>query len=440
MATPARRRTEVRVTSTAKNRVDGPVHTFTRNVVAALGRDPRTRERDGGWDGAPPVVLHVCTRYQRGGSERRIRDAMRALPEFRHHLVVGADSDVALAREQTPAEQVWVLPTLVRRLDPVRDLRSLVGLWRLLRRGDHPVVVSHQSKAGVLTRAAAALGGPPAVHSLSMASFGPGYGRAENLVFRRLERLLGRRTAAFCVVGADLAQRFAAVGVPGDRLHVVRSGVPLPAALPPRAEARRLLDERFGTTPGRPVVVYVGSLEPRKNPLLLTALLRRLHDQQAGRPQLLVVGDGPQRAALEAELASAGLAGDAVLTGHLTDPGAVHAAVRGADVLVLLSEAEGLPQVLVQAAAAGTPYVAFDVEGVREVLALGARGSAVGHGDLDGVVAAVASWLSTRSADREPVADLSSWSPDAIASAYRAVLGRVVPVPASGVQHLSSVG
>jgi glycosyltransferase involved in cell wall biosynthesis len=96
--------------------------------------------------------------------------------------------------------------------------------------------------------------------------------------------------------------------------------------------------------------------------------------------------------------------------------------------------------VLVQAAAAGTPYVAFDVEGVREVLALGARGSAVGLGDLDGVVAAVASWLSTRSADREPVADLSSWSPDAIASAYRAVLGRVVPVPASGVQHLSSVG
>jgi glycosyltransferase involved in cell wall biosynthesis len=413
------------------------VYTVARNVVAALSREhgPQHAGRDGA--SSRPVVLHVCTRYQRGGSERRIRDSMRALPEFRHHLVVGADSDVALAREQTGAERVWALPTLVRHLDPRRDLVSLVSLWRLLRRSDYAVVVSHQSKAGVLTRAAAAAGGPPAVHSLSMASFGAGYGRAENWVFRRVERGLGRRTAAFCVVGADLAARFAAVGVPGDRLHVVRSGVPLPARLRPREEARRLLDERFGTTPGRPVICYVGSLEPRKNPLLLPHLLRRLHDHLADAPDLLVVGDGPQRDALVTELGSVGLTDHAVLTGHLTDPELVHDAIRGADVLVLLSEAEGLPQVLVQAAAAGTPYVAFDVEGVREVLALGARGSAVELGRLDGVVAAVAHWLATRSQDRDPVADLTSWSPDRIAAAYRAVVHRVLPVPA---QPLTSVG
>jgi glycosyltransferase involved in cell wall biosynthesis len=370
-----------------------------------------------------PVALHVITRYQRGGSERRVRDSIRALPELRHHLLVGAESDVELARQQTGAERAWVLPTLVRQVDPVRDLRALVALRRLVRGGGYSVVVTHQSKAGVLARTAAIAGGPPTVHSLSMASFGPGYGRAENALFTRLERALGARTAAYCVVGADLADRFGAIGVPRDRLHVVRSGVPLPDSVPAREEARRLLDDRHGTTPGRPLICYVGSLEPRKNPVLLAQLLQRLHDRMSEPPDLLVIGDGPQRDDLTAELRALGLEDHAMLTGYLAEPHQVHDALRAVDVVVLLSEAEGLPQVLVQSAAAGTPFVSFDVEGVREILALGAQGSAVPLGRLDEVVDAVQHWLERgRSTSLEPVADLSSWSPAAIAASYRAVV------------------
>ncbi|WP_158544438.1 glycosyltransferase [Blastococcus sp. TBT05-19] len=372
-----------------------------------------------------PIALHVITRYQRGGSERRVRDIVRATPDLRHHLLVGADSDVELAAEQTGAEKVSVLPALVRRVSPVDDVRALIGLWRQLRRDAYSVVVTHQSKAGVLARAAAAAGGPPAVHSLSMASFGPGYGRVENAVFRRLERLLGPRTAAYAVVGADLADRFAAVGVPRDRLHVVRSGVPLPGELSSRAAARERLDARHGTAPGRPLICYVGSLEPRKNPVLLARLLRDLHDRTATPPDLLVIGDGPQRGELLAELARLGLSDHAVLTGYLSEPRLVHEALRAVDVVLLLSDAEGLPQVLVQAAAAGTPYVAFDVEGVRELLALGARGTPVPHGRVDLAVDAVEHWLGG-SPEPDVVADVSSWSPDAIEASYRSVLTGVL--------------
>ena len=376
----------------------------------------------------PAAALHVCTRYQRGGSERRLRDSIRALPDLRHDVLLGADSDLELARQQTGADRVRSLPTLVRPVDPVRDLAALVSLWRLLRRRRYSVVISHQSKAGVLARLAAASLGHPAVHSLSMASFGPGYGRLENVVFPRLERALGSRTSAFCVVGSDLAQRFATIGVPGDRLHVVRSGIPLPSRLRPRDEARRLLDGRHGTRPGRPLICYVGSLEPRKNPVLLARLLRQLHDHAADPADLLVVGDGPERERLTGELAMLGLSGHAVLTGHLSDPEHVYDALRGADLVVLLSAAEGLPQVLVQSAAAGTPFVAYDVEGVREILALGARGSAVPAGRLDAVAVAARTWLTAApSADREPVADLSSWSPEAIDASYRAAFAPLLP-------------
>jgi glycosyltransferase involved in cell wall biosynthesis len=377
--------------------------------------------------GPSPVVLHVITRYQRWGSDRRVQDSIRALPQMRHHLLVGADSDLDLARQNTGAERVWVLPTLVRQVDPVRDLRAFVSLCRLLRGAEYSLVITHQSKAGVLARAAAAVWGPAVVHSLSMASFGPGYGRLETAVFARLERILGKRTAAYSVVGADLADRFAAVGVPRERLHVVRSGVPLPRRLRPRDEARQLLTDRYGTPPGRPVVCYVGMLEPRKNPVLLARLLEILHDRLDDPPDLLVIGDGPQRGELIEELRARGLEDHATLTGYLAEPGLVHDALRAVDVVVLLSQAEGLPQVLVQSTAAGTPFVAFDVEGIREILALGARGSAVPLGRLDEVANAVEHWLTVgKSSSLEPTADLSSWSPDVISASHRAVVEGVL--------------
>lgn len=378
------------------------------------------------------TVLHVCTRYQRGGSERRIRDLVAALPEMRHHLLVGAASDPDLAREQTGAEHVEVLPTLVRQVAPVQDAASLLHLWRLLRRAPYDLVVTHQSKAGALGRAAAlAARGPAVVHSLSMASFGPGYGRLEDRVFRRLERALGRRTGAFCVVGADLAARFAAIGVPADRLHVVRSGIPLAPDVRPRAQARQAVSERHGVPPDRPLLCYVGSLEPRKDVLVLPEVQAQLAGRLPIPPVLLVVGDGPQREELRARASELGLAADVVLTGHLSDAEHVRDALRAADVVLLLSRAEGLPQVLVQAAAQGTPFVAFDVEGVRELLALGARGAAVPLGDVDAVAVAVAAHLEGGDGLDEPAADLSSWAPDAIRSAYRDVVGGVLARQAS---------
>jgi glycosyltransferase involved in cell wall biosynthesis len=170
--------------------------------------------------------------------------------------------------------------------------------------------------------------------------------------------------------------------------------------------------------------------------VLLAQLLKRLHDRMSEPPDLLVIGDGPQRDDLTAELHALALEDHATLTGYLAEPHQVHDALRAVDVVVLLSEAEGLPQVLVQSAAAGTPFVSFDVEGVREILALGAQGSAVPLGRLDEVVDAVQHWLERgRSTSLEPVADLSSWSPEAISASYRAVVHGALDVgraPGSG--------
>lgn len=368
-----------------------------------------------------PQVIHVATRFLRGGSEARIQDIVRALPEVDHHLIVGADSDVDLARERIAPASLTVVRSLVREPNPPSDISAFVRLVSLFRSTPHHLLVTHQSKAGILGRSAERLAGRAAVvHSLSMASFGPGYPRWQDYLFRRLEARLARVTDGYTAVGADLVSRYTRIGVAPNKFHVVRSD----AGLFPRPTVDRIeAQELTGVPTDRPIVLYLGSLEPRKNVLDLVDLLERsMNDRHPhGRPFLVVAGQGPLEEPLKESLRRRGLAGDAALLGFVERPASLIAA---ADALVLLSRVEGLPQVLVQAAAAGTPFVSYEVDGADELLALGAVGAVVPTGDLPSAADALGRVLSL---GRPPTTvDLTSWSPDAIAEGYRRVLHPLV--------------
>ena len=360
-------------------------------------------------------VLHLATRYRRGGSEQRIRDLVAALPDAEHLVVVGDDSDQTLAADQL-AVPVEVESRLVRRPSPADDVRAITSMRARIRDFRPDVVVTHQSKAGVIGRIAARLTGRvPVVHSLSMANFGPGYSRTESALFRTIERVLAPVTARYVVVGADLARRFEVAGIASVKLTIVRSAATLPAERPAVVPS-------FPPIPdGRPVVVSLGSLEDRKHPLDLIPLLQRV---QRSVPDafLAVAGDGPRRGDLEAAVTAAGLGESVAVLGYVspTEP-----LVWRADVVVLLSDAEGLPQVLIQAAAAGVPFVSFDVDGAREVIGLGALGEVVDLGDVDGAADGVVRALEARSAGGRRV-DVSSWDTAVIHDRYRSVIGEVV--------------
>ena len=109
------------------------------------------------------------------------------------------------------------------------------------------------------------------------------------------------------------------------------------------------------------------------------------------------------------------------MLGHVDDVAEV---MRASDLLVLPSSAEGLPQVLVQAASCGLPFAAYDVDGVRELLALGAVGRVVPAGDRLGLTSSIASQLSaTRTGGRPAAVDpevWSAWDPDVVARQYLA--------------------
>jgi glycosyltransferase involved in cell wall biosynthesis len=166
-------------------------------------------------------------------------------------------------------------------------------------------------------------------------------------------RLLARRLGVV-VVGPELARRYRRARA---LLRITVSVIDADDVVSPEAASARSYD-------GELRLISVGRLDAEKNPMLIADVFRRLVDH--GRPwRLIVCGDGALRGALADRLSELGLAERAELPGNVPyGPGLVEL-YRSSHSLLHTSWTEGLPQVLVEAFAAGVPVVATDVGGIR---------------------------------------------------------------------------
>lgn len=150
--------------------------------------------------------------------------------------------------------------------------------------------------------------------------------------------------------------------------------------------ASTLADE-YPLPPGR-FLLGIGRLEPQKRWDRLIAALPRL---AAGDVHLMILGEGSLREEIEAQASALGLLGRIMLPGHVSNP--MFAALH-AEAVVLTSDFEGVPGVLREALAVGTPVIATDSSvSVREIIASPALGSVVAREDGDALVAALDHWL-----------------------------------------------
>ncbi len=125
----------------------------------------------------------------------------------------------------------------------------------------------------------------------------------------------------------------------------------------------------------RPLLLFVGNLLPVKNPhLLLQAVARLSADLAADRaPILAIVGSGPMQSELESAAASLGIAPQLRWLGRQSSE-QVALCMRAADLLVMSSVNEGLPNVILEAMASGLPVVSTDVGGISELLPIPGAG------------------------------------------------------------------
>jgi len=211
----------------------------------------------------------------------------------------------------------------------------------------------------------------------------PDYPRRKRIVANRL--LLGKRDR---VVGVGRAVREALIaneGLPAKRVDVIYNGVDL---APFRASAKRgraAARKELLWAPEEFVVIQVARLDPLKDHLTAIRVMARVREA-CSHARLVLVGEGAERASIEAEVKRLALTAHVTLLGQRHD---VPRLLAASDLCLLSSRSEGIPLTLIEAMAAGVPVVATNVGGVGEVINDGETGLLAPSGDDEALAAAV---------------------------------------------------
>ena len=422
-------------------------------------------------------VLHILTRLANGGAEDNTLHTINGLDHTRYEvdLAIGGPSERG-SLDKTglhPAVRLLPVPHLQPDPAPAAELSAVRELRAIIRTGGYRIVHTHGSKAGILGRMAARRERVPViVHGIHGISFHPSMGGVQRVLFRFLERWTGRYTAAFVCVGEEMRQQYleAGIGSP-ERYSVIHSGMELDrfrgaAAAPAGAAgetAAREVRRELQIPADALIVGTVSRHEKRKGyPHLIAAaqvLLATGTSVRSGasaspetsapnavspdaalppgivlpaevreRLWFLSVGDGPEGEKIRDLVRAAGLEDRFLFAGYRNDVERMFAAM---DVVTLTSMWEGLPRVLVQAAATERPVVSFEVDGVREIVADGVTGYIVPQGDRTALAARIARLLTDDRARREMGAAAGSrvndsWSVEAMVEATAELYARLL--------------
>ena len=348
-------------------------------------------------------VLHVHTRMIRGGADENTLFTVNGLDprRFQVTLAVGGGSEPSMLSKIQPHVELLEIAELVRDVSPRNDLAAFHRLRRHMQDRRYDIVHTHTAKGGILGRfAARAARVPIIVHTLHGSTFHGAVGPLQYRLYWLLEKLTARFTDRIISVGEDLKDRYVTAGISTvEHYDVIRSGMDLDqfqaaAAMSAaqKAEVRRTL----GVPADVPLVGMVARLEERKGYRYFIEMAERVL-KQVPTAHFVGVGAGEQLDSLNEEVARRGLTGRVHFPGFRPDIAEVLACL---DVTVLTSLWEGLPRVLVQAAACSVPAVTFEVEGAREVVKDGVNGYVVASKDVERLAERVIGLLSDREGAR----------------------------------------
>jgi sugar transferase (PEP-CTERM/EpsH1 system associated) len=342
-----------------------------------------------GATGGAPLIAHVIYRFDVGGLENGLVNLINRIPphRFRHaviSLTVCSDFRRRIERGDVPVFSLDKPPGN----SPVTHFK----LWRLLRTL-RPDILHTRNLAALEGTVPAALAGVPVrihgEHGFDVEDLDGSNARRQYV--RRLFRpFVHQYIAVSRNLGAYLQEK---VGVPAARVVQIYNGVDTDRFQPARGGRVPLPQEGFAG-PGDFVIGTVGRMQEVKDQTTLARafiLLAKAMAHSERRPRLVMIGDGPLRERVRAMLAEAGLAQHAWLPGERDD---VPRIMRGLDLFVLPSLAEGVSNTILEAMASGLPVLATAVGGNPELVDAGTTGTLVPPADPESMARAMHAYAS----------------------------------------------
>jgi glycosyltransferase involved in cell wall biosynthesis len=283
-------------------------------------------------------------------------------PQFESYLITGslAEGEHDMSYLLSSDKNVMHLPKMSREISLFGDAVTFWKIYRFLRKVRPEIVHTHTAKAGALGRFAAWLAGVPIIlHTYHGHVFDGYFSPFATRIFLALERGLGRISTRIIAISEsqllDFALKYRVA--PAKKISVVYNGFDLERFVQgDRQESRK----KLGLKQDDFVVAWVGRLVPVKDMDLLASVIIKAAEKNL-RFRFLIVGDGTERAKLESLLQGSR---NVELMGWQSDLKAIW---QAADAALLTSRNEGTPTALIEAMAAGAPFVATNVGAVKDV-------------------------------------------------------------------------
>ncbi len=344
-------------------------------------------------------VMHIITRLDKGGSAQNTLLTCRELSrKYEIVLVHGLSIESQMTEQEKESVdrgikesvekgvRVIAIPSLVRKISPLQDLKALFSLWRLFIRERPFIVHTHTSKGGILGRLAAKLAGVPIIiHTPHGHVFYGHFGPLVSKCFLLTERLMARITDRIvALTQAERNDHIALSVFSPQKIATIHSGVDVDQYMNVHvniAEKKRAL----GLNSKSFVVGTVGWLLPIKGPLHLLKAMSYVWESHP-ETTLIFVGKGDLEKGLKVEARRLGVSEKVLFLGWRDD---IPEIMQVLDVFVLASLNEGMGRVLVEAMAAGKPVVASRVGGILDLVNEGQNGFLAEPGDEKGLAIAI---------------------------------------------------
>ncbi len=309
-------------------------------------------------------VVHLITKLELGGAQvNTIYTYENLNPEaFDAYLASGPGG--ILTERVDDRDHFFVIPHLVRAIDPVKDFKAILALRQLFKKIRPHIVHTHSSKAGIIGRLVCFfLGIPVVIHSVHGFSFSPFQPAFKRNFFKLAEKLVARLTSHFIFVSRDDIEAAKEVGLVKNNYSLIRSGFPFDKFIEPIPDKTSIY-KRFSIPEASFVCGIIAPFKPQKG-LFHLIEVAELVLQKHPDVIFVITGDGDLRADIEARLKEKGILDNFRLPGFLFD---IEQAIELFDIGISTALWEGLPQSLVQLRLKKKPVVASNIPGNREVI------------------------------------------------------------------------
>ncbi|MEO0070440.1 MAG: glycosyltransferase family 4 protein [candidate division WOR-3 bacterium] len=323
-------------------------------------------------------VLYAITLSEFGGAQSHL---LQLINHFRRKgfevgLVVNPDGFLFESAKGLKVK-TYPNPYFCREIRPWRDLLAFNTVFWAIKRFKPDIVHAHSTKAGVFARIAGRLNG---VRRIVFTAHGWIFTEGTPAGRKIIGRIMERAAAPFCdkVICVSEQDRNLALKhkiVPEHKVVTIYNGI----------EVQDYINK--SPNPDHFHIVFVGRLHRPKDPFTLLRALSLIKKEKNCPLRLTIIGDGELRKEAEEFVLSHNLS-EVRLLGSLPHE-EVMKILKAADTLVLTSNYEGFPIVLLEAMSLGLPVIATRIGGVPELVEDGVNGFLVGRQDVQGVATAL---------------------------------------------------